>query len=425
MTTFRRLFVALFTVATLLVACNKENAPEVYEGTNTIYLETEKDPVLTLGDGGEITVLLKATYKALRDTRFEVSVKPIYGASSANGVKIVVFPSRSSKASFSPSSANWVKIVEPELVLKKGERELTFHLRALASAKPKEEISQYEISIRQMPDKQMELKAPLRFRLLNIAVPPLSEAQRKLVEGYQAKGLDITPFLGKVNVKTTVDVPAGGAIKDLENPWKKTYEGFSILTLSEYATADKPVLKMVYNAMGMNEFFYFALRKETVENYEYWYNEDASPLLKEVRELIQWTDKSVERFNAVLDSIRPDVTKGDSRKIAIVGNNLDMYGSPNVNVPFQFQYTAWDRLKKLIDAGNLKAAECHASSASSFPGHYINVSGIVTDEYNEGPLKPESEGTWLVNDKKMNFTFYTSVNDAGWYIAVTAEYTGK
>lgn len=409
MTIFRYVWVATVLCVAILAACNKESAPEVYEGTNIIYLETEKDPSITVGTPEEITVVLRSTYKALRDTPFSVSIHSL-----SEG-----------------ASDRWVKVSAPQVILKKGERELTFRLSVAPSAKPTESLVPYEVRFDKLPDAQMTLKMPLRFWLINVNAPKLSHQQLKLIEGYREKGWDITPFLGKTNVKTTVKVPAGGNIKEFSDPWEKTYEGFTTITLSEHATPDVPMLKMEYNAMGMNDFFLFALRKETVENHEYWDHEFSGPLFKEVRELIRWNDKSVETFNAVLDSIRVTKKSGENYALEIVGNNVNNYNYPIINVPFRFAYTAWDRLKQLIDAGNLKAIECHTQGASSFPGYYINTSGVIHDEYgdvyNEGkkPLKPASEGVWLVNDKKMKFTFYTSVNDAGWYIAATTEYSGK
>ena len=42
-----------------------------------------------------------------------------------------------------------------------------------------------------------------------------------------------------------------------------------MITLSENATADRPILKMIDNPMGITSFLWEIYRKETVEN-EFW-----------------------------------------------------------------------------------------------------------------------------------------------------------
>lgn len=401
MTTKKQLL-SLLLLLIFLCSCKDENKIEEYVGINTIYLETVKDPTLTLGENGAIAVTLKSVQRAIRDTRFNFTILPLEEA-----------------------DGNWAKIKETEIVLKKGEREVTFHIVANDAATPTKELSQFDLTIEQMPDKRMELKSPLRFGLLNVTVPTLTENQLKLIEGYKAKGIDLSPFLGKVKVKTTVNIPAGGLIKDFENPAEKTYEGFSIITLSDKSTAEQPILNMTHNAMGMSEFFYFAVRKETIENYEFWYGEYAGPLFKEIRELINWTDKSVEEFKVTLDTIKIAEKNGDKFSIKYLGKGKDNYDDEINVIPFGFEYTAWDRQKKLIDKGNLKAIECHEQGASAMPNRYINLSSITVDSYDEKKPMSPPVGEWSISEKKMRFHFLTSVSDAGWYITVKTEYEGN
>lgn len=400
--TIRKNLLLLLVVLGIFSAC-KDEEPLKYVGTNYIYLNAEKDPVLTIGESGAIEVRLRSAQRAIRDTRFEFAIKALD----------------------EQGKADWVKIKESEVVLKEGERELLFHIVANAAAKPNVELSQYELTIEQLPDEAMKLQNALRFRLLNVEVPALTETQKKFIEGYKAKGIDITPFLGKVDVKTTVRIPADGYIVGFNEPTEKTYEGFSVFTLSEKATAEKPVLKMVYNAMGMNEFFYFAMRKETIENDEYWYGEYAGPLYKDIRELINWNKESVETFSTSLDNLRIGEKSGDKYNIEFLGEGKDSYDDPITIVPFEFDYSAWNRQKKLIDEGNLKAIECHEGGASAMPGRYINQTDITEDGYesDDYTFKPVNKGEWLVGEKKMQFAYYTSVQDAGWYITVTTEYS--
>lgn len=395
----KQIYTLLILLTAFLFAC-KDDTTKEYVGINTIYLESEKDPVLTIGENGTIAIRLKTVQRAYRDTPFHLTIKPLEQALS-----------------------DWVKIKESNIVLKKGEREITFHLIAKAGVVPDRDLSHFELTIKQMPDERMELKAPLRFRLLNVAVPELTDAQQTLIEGYKLNGINITPFLGKIKVKTTVDIPAGGNIKEFENPQKKIYEGFSVITLSEKSNADIPVLKMVYNPMGMNEFFSFSLKKHTIENYEFWYGEYSGPLFKEIRELIDWNDKSIERFSATLDNIRIGKKQGDKISIEYIAEGVDGIGYPIMHIPFQFEYSAWNRQKKLIDKGNLKAIECHEQGASAYPCMYLNNTDILHNMYDEKQKMHDTAlGKWLLSEQKMQFSFLTTVNQAGDYISVTVEY---
>lgn len=393
----------LLCMITILSSCGEKESEE-YTGVNSVYLESEKEPVLTVGDNQSIVVSLKTVHRATRDTPFQLEIKPLDGA-----------------------NIEYVMIQEPEVILKKGEREVFFHIISRPGVYPdaSTDVSQYEINIAQMPDEHMEFKKAFRFRFLSVPVPKLNENQLKLIEGYKARGIDLTPFLGKVRVKATVDVPAGGLFKGFEDPWRKTYEGFSVLTLSEKATADKPVLKMTYNPMGLTEFFYYAMRKSTIEQYEIWDAELTKPQYKEIRELINWNDKSVESFSASLDNIRIGEKQGDTYNMEYIGKGIDPYEYPITCIPFEYQYSAWDRQKKLIDEGNIKAKECHDNDASAAPWRYLNCTDISEDtiEYDDAPTPlPPPEATWNVKENKMKFHFLTSVYNAGWYITVDAEY---
>ncbi len=76
-------------------------------------------------------------------------------------------------------------------------------------------------------------------------------------------------WLGKVQV--TTEITRDSDNNDLVDsdfpsaPDNKTYEGYSIITLSKNATLDKPVLKIVNNAMGMRDFMWMVFKKETIE----------------------------------------------------------------------------------------------------------------------------------------------------------------
>lgn len=402
------LWLLFFALAVTISSCKKDDVPKGYTGTNEIYLESEKDPVLILGDKGSIKVLLKSTQRADRDTRFELNIKSL-----------------NEKDKSIP-----VEIKEKEIILKKGERQVEFHLvekeGGAGNDGAKFDIKQYDLSIPSMPDKQMKLRGNLRFRLLNIAIPDLTPAKIQLIEGYKEKGMDITPFLGKIPVKTTVNIPVDGLVEGFKKPAIKKYEGFSVITLSEHATADKPVLKMTNNPMGLTEFFYFALRKQTIENDEFWFAPLAAPNFKVICELIKWNKNSVEQFSASLDSIRVGKEKRDDYLMELLGKSINQYDEYVEVVPFSFEYSAWDRHKKLIAEKNKIAIECKETDATPCPNHWLNNKRITEDEYENGTFVDiTGKSLWAVKEKKLKFFFTVIVEAGGGYIPVTAEYTGK
>lgn len=391
------LLIVSFIGIMLLASCEKKEL--TYTGENTIYLSIEKDNVLTTGENGKIGIKLTAVHKAIENHDFEFKIKALEGA-----------------------NPNLVYVKGDKIRLKEGEREVVFYIEAKEGEKSDIDLLQYELTIENFPHKSMKLDKPLRFNLLNVKVPELTQAQKGLLENYKAKGMDLSPYIGKLRVKVSVKIPADGSIEGFLKPDEKKYEGFSIVTLSEKSTNDKPILKMIYNPMGLNEFFYFAMRKHTIENKENWYSEYTGPAIKGIMELIKWNDKSVESFTSSLDDMIVGAKSSDKSNLMIIGKGEDAYGDSIDVVPFKFIYSAWDRQKKLIDSGNKQAKEYHEQGGSAYPPRYLNNTGVKTDEYGNG-IFIESKGTLNFDAKKMKFDFVTSVTDGGDYIVVNVEYS--
>lgn len=93
-------------------------------------------------------------------------------------------------------------------------------------------------------------------------IPTLTEAQLKLIEGYKKSHIDLTKILGKVKVNTVVTFNDDDKADINNNKETRAFSGITIITLSDKATAEKPVLKMISNAMGMTNFNYEILRKK-------------------------------------------------------------------------------------------------------------------------------------------------------------------
>lgn len=174
-------------------------------------------------------------------------------------------------------------------------------------------------------------------------IPVLTAEQQKLIEGYkQNLNIDLTKILGKVKVDTKVTFNDDDKIDINDNKDTRSFSGVTIITLSEKATADKPVLKMVSNAMGMAAFNYEMLRKKTVEDTEYW---TQMPYGKAVMENINY-DYNKETFTMTLDGIEVN----PNMSLKFTGSKVNVYDEEITTVPFDYTFSAWNRLKAMADA---------------------------------------------------------------------------
>lgn len=174
-------------------------------------------------------------------------------------------------------------------------------------------------------------------------IPVLTAEQQKLIEGYkQNLNINLTKILGKVKVDTKVTFNDDDKIDINDNKDTRSFSGVTIITLSEKATADKPVLKMVSNAMGMAAFNYEMLRKKTVEDTEYW---TQMPYGKAVMENINY-DYNKETFTMTLDGIEVNT----DMSLKFTGSKVNVYDEEITTVPFDYTFSAWNRLKAMADA---------------------------------------------------------------------------
>lgn len=174
-------------------------------------------------------------------------------------------------------------------------------------------------------------------------IPVLTAEQQKLIEGYkQNLNIDLTKILGKVKVDTKVTFNDDDKIDINDNKDTRSFSGVTIITLSEKATADKPVLKMVSNAMGMAAFNYEMLRKKTVET-EYY---TQTPYGQAVMENIKY-DFNKETFTMTLDGIEVNA----DMTLSFTGKKTTIYEEEITTVPFDYTFSAWTRLKEMADTG--------------------------------------------------------------------------
>lgn len=250
-------------------------------------------------------------------------------------------------------------------------------------------------------------------------IPELTEEQRSLISGYKEKlDLDLNHFLGKLSCKTIVSFNSGdlGILYDSEDV--QTYEGTSIVTLSEYATAERPILKIVSNPLGMNSFLWDIMKRCTVEN-ETW-NDEYNPEPLDILKAINYQE-SQETFETILDGIELFPTEGKVtflKSVMVSPGNEGLGIAPTLLmvVPFQYKFSAWERFKELSEKnvtyltkeGDMEIEKLLKDAPESYqinPTYHLTYSNLDTDEWGDetGFLTPEA--TYNINNGTLCFTF--------------------
>ena len=179
----------------------------------------------------------------------------------------------------------------------------------------------------------------------NSDIPALTEAQMEMIKNYRENlGIDIARMMGKLSCKVKVIFPIDEVGEEGETVFSKTetqeFTSETILTLSENATAEKPVLKMVDNAMGLTSLFHNILNKEIS------INNQAGTQFPSVAEAVKYDEKN-ETFSMALDNI----VLNEEGTPSFVGNVLDVYGDTIQGVPFIYNFSAWERQATMAEEG--------------------------------------------------------------------------
>lgn len=252
-------------------------------------------------------------------------------------------------------------------------------------------------------------------------IPVLTAEQQKLIEGYKQNfNIDLTKILGKVKVDTKVTFNDDDKIDINNNNDTRSFSGVTIITLSEKATADKPVLKMVSNAMGMAAFNYEMLRKRTVEDTEFW---TQMPYSKAVMENINY-DYNKETFTMTLDGI--EVNPSDMT-LKFTGSKVNVYDVEITTVPFDYTFSAWDRLKARADANQsfvvddgetkteVSVQDIIDGGGSLNPYSFFDNTDVVTDAE-----KTEYKNIYVAPTGKIDFASGKMTFAFPWYLENTS-----
>ncbi len=262
----------------------------------------------------------------------------------------------------------------------------------------------------------------------NAMVPELTAEQLALIKGYKDNlGIDLTKVLGIVDVTTTVTY--GNDDKDAENNGNDTrvFNGKSVITLSDKATADKPVLKMISNPMGMESYMYDRLLRCTTEERDGYF--DADPINTALLSVVNY-NKSTESFSAVLDNITLN-TDGTLNFTAVEDDKTI--------VPFEYTYSVWTRINEMANAGNTvnvnegstyveySIKDLLEQYSTFCPAKYLGNTDITIDAYGATPsnfVLPSAK--YDFNNNTMNFEFawdYGSGSYLNDYVRIKANYT--
>lgn len=250
-------------------------------------------------------------------------------------------------------------------------------------------------------------------------IPVLTAEQQKLIEGYkQNLNIDLTKILGKVKVDTKVTFNDDDKNDINDNKDTRSFSGVTIITLSEKATADKPVLKMVSNAMGMAAFNYEMLRKKTVEDTEFW---TQMPFGRAVMENINY-DYNKETFTMTLDGIEVN----PNMSLKFTGSKVNVLEEEITTVPFDYTFSAWNRLKAMADANesfvvddgetktNVSVQKIIEGGGSLNPYSFFDNTDVVADGE-----ETEYKNIYVAPTGKIDFTTGKMTFAFPWYLENT------
>lgn len=377
-------------------ACEDDNTGNGgYEGINYIYLSTQEGKTtLYETDTDPIVVEVMLTAALQEDLALSFAINGTEGVVSIEGNPVTI---------------------------KAGEKTGTFNIVS-NNAGVLEASANFTVALAADADlpENVELKEALAFVVTPVVVEEQDPTDEKtaLLNAYkEATGIDLTKYIGLVNVSTVIT----GTDPDSGEPLEpRTVNGKTLIELSESATAEAPVLKMATNAMGIEDYMYQILRSVTVDNDDYWYGEYTMPCYDALMTAINWNKTSEEVFSMSLDGI----TFGAEGAIEFLGQGLSQYEDEITIVPFDYSFTAYDRELAAIESGELdpSADPEWMYDATANPYYHLNCDDITEDWF-------EMEGNWIeasasVSETALTFTFCVYACSLDYdYTRIVATYT--
>ena len=371
----------------MISSCTKED--DVYDGKNELFLSVQGENKIVETEDKVLNVKILLSKPLEKDSEFTF------------------------KLSSSTTDKEVITIVNNPITIKKGAKEASLSIKSLK----KELLSKshvFTIELDKSNNTDVMFHAPMKINVAPSpkAIPLTKEAEALLVK-YKAKGFDISKCIGFMNVKVHIIYPGGGSDSFFANKEEKDIEGKTFVTISENASESKILLKMTNNAMGIEQYLYNIYRHETVLS-EFW---PLQPAPQVAMRLANYTKDSDETFTCTLNNIE---LQSDKSSVNILGTKTDSYGDELPVIPFDFTFTAWDRLKKLVEGKNLEAVEANKQGGTLDPQAFLNYSRIDSDDWGTGIWKKTS-ATYDMSTGKMKFTFCMDHASAGDYIIFEVE----
>lgn len=393
------LLLTLITLGTS--SCEKNKNEQEFLGKNKIVLKANNSNVLQNNGYDKILIDVMLITAAAETIDLEFSLDQPAAPGDSSGRKDIL------------------TIENPKITLKAGEKFAQLTIKSLPEV-PLTEAVDVLLQLKTNSSK-IPLEGPLKLIVQpNIATVALSEEKIRLLEIYKTKGLDLYPLMGNKNLTGKINFPGGGSLISLIDKAEITLSGKTQITLSDLATAEQPVLKMVSNAMGIENYLYTLFRNLTIDDLEIWnsISKDAPPAPKKIMDLIKLSRNSAETFTVSLDAIKIDL---NSKKVTFIHEYQDLRSDILIQaVPFDFHYTAWDRLQKLIEAKNPIALENTEQGGSVNPRVYLNTEGILANEYTDGINWTPSTAT--LTEQLLAFKFLLGHENMNDYIQVSVAY---
>lgn len=393
MKTLKTIFYLCFIIISI-TACSDKDDDGGYKGKNELFVTAESVNVIEDSEEGSLTLNIMLTKALDKDIELKFSLKN----NEYNGVDITSLSENPVRIKAGDKTA--------KVTLKSNNKGILTNERVI------------EVDLASSTDTNVTLN-----KVLLITIKPgvgsvlLSDEQLKLIETYKKNGLDITKWIGLIPVKAKIIYPGGDYYAPFLDKYEKTIEGRTAITLSPNATAEKPILKMTRNAMGIEGYLYDILKAITIQNKEFWTNQ---PMPQQTIKLTGLSEDKAETFNLALDNLILD--KASSTISFVSDNVMDIWGEKFTAVDFEYTYSAWDRLKKLIDEGNQDAIDANKSGGTIYPGFLLNLTDISSNGWGgDAWVKPSS--SFNTTTGEMKFIFNLDHADGANYIRFEITYS--
>ncbi|MDE5490837.1 DUF4929 family protein [Elizabethkingia meningoseptica] len=324
---------------------------------------------------------------------------------------------------------NMMKIDNPKVVLQAGEKTATVLIKP-SNLLPLDQNKTIQLSGTTSDNRVTVENAAFEFKK-SLDAPVLNERQKELLEIYKNKGLNLYPFIGVVEVEGEAVFPAGGTIDPFTEGFREKINGKTIITLSENATEDKPLLKMERNAMGMQPLLLKLYRKITIENLNLL-DVNGVPnfkILKDIKENgVSYYSmlENMEKYDffVTLDNIALDF---NSDEILFTSPKTNAFHTQDERIVVNFNYIfpPWDSLqKRILQDISLQGLGLEDTEGTMDPFFNINYTTINEDYWENGNWKP-AKATINKKDNTLKFVFSMDFYNSDEYLTTNVMYKGK